>query len=63
MKNSFSAIVGITLGAVGIALGLSMSSAVSAGPMTFGLVGSVYAAVAAAVFAGAKRKQADSVKR
>jgi len=59
MKNDHLALAGVASGGIGVSLGLALSSAVPGTPVVFGTTMAVYAAVAAAVFGGIRRKGTD----
>lgn len=59
MKNDHLALAGPAFGGIGVAPGLGLSSAGSSTPIVFGTTMAVYAAVAAALFAGIRNKRAD----
>lgn len=59
MPNYTYVLAGIVFGGVGLFLGLEMSSSISGTPSMYGMVAAVYAAVAAAIFAGVKKRDAE----
>jgi hypothetical protein len=59
MKKDYLAFAGLAFGGIGISLGLAMSSAVPGTPGVLGTATGVYAALAAAILAGVRKKRAD----
>lgn len=61
MTKHIYALAGIAFGGVGLFLGIAMSSSIPGTPFVYGSAAAIYAAVAAAILAGIKQKDADSV--
>lgn len=59
MKNEYCALAGLACGAIGLSLGLTMSSALPNSPSTYGIASAVYAAVVAAVVGGVRNRRDD----
>jgi len=59
MKNERFAIAGLAFGGIGVFLGMAMSSSVPSTPSVFGTAIAVYAAVAAAVVGGIRKRNGD----
>lgn len=62
MKNEHFAIAGLAFSGIGVILGIALSSSVPSTPAVFGTAIAVYAAVAAAVVGGI-RKRNDELSR
>jgi len=60
IKNPYLASAGLVLGATGLFAGMALSSSIPAGPSAYGVAAAVYAAVGAAMFAGAMRKPEEN---
>lgn len=59
MKTQSFTLAGLAIGGAGLFLGMSMSSSIPSTPFIYGVAAAVYAAVAAAVFAGVHRRNRD----
>jgi len=59
MKNEHFTFAGIAFSGIGLILGIALSSAVPNTPAIFGTAIAVYAAVAAAVVGGTRKRNAD----
>jgi small basic protein len=59
VKGHSFALAGLVSGGIGLLLGMTMSSSIPSTPSAYGLAAAVYAAIAAASFAGRQRRQRD----
>lgn len=59
MKKESFALAGLTLGGAGLFLGMAMSSSIPSTPIVYGVASALYAAIAAGVFAGVRRRRLD----
>jgi hypothetical protein len=60
MKEEGLTFAGLTLGGVGLFLGMAMSSSITSTPFVYGAASAIYMATAAAIYAGVKRRRLNA---